>query len=347
MADTDSDERRADTATHDAPPDSKAGAMPAKQYLNSVSPCRRPPRPPPSATRAGQQPEAASRSAGNRTGQRHPVRRRDRHSQTAGVCGQFPAGAFRSTAPARKPAACARLLPRAASASSAAPRPSARKAASLRRTRSTSAAAETGDGSWSANILSWAIVVLLRLTLIVGREAKFGNAQKRWSSKASDGRKPQRISADPLRVDGNPGAARCPSRNRPEPLRTCRITRPVHSTVYLFGTSRRFDSRHRIPATPMAVVMGAIVPSSAWPTTAPKVASIPNCIASINARTLAMCGAVPSVSCGASPSAREETQLTESSRVLIERKRKYQWMTTTNIRRHQVPHRQDIRFGSQ
>lgn len=38
MADTASDERRADTARHDAPPDSKAGAMPAKQYLNSVSP---------------------------------------------------------------------------------------------------------------------------------------------------------------------------------------------------------------------------------------------------------------------------------------------------------------------
>ena len=33
---------------------------------------------------------------------------------------------------------------------------------------------------------------------------------------------------------------------------------------------------------PMAIVMGAIVPSKVWPTTAPKIAPMPNCMTPIN-----------------------------------------------------------------
>ena len=42
---------------------------------------------------------------------------------------------------------------------------------------------------------------------------------------------------------------------------------------------------------PIAVVMGAIVPSMVWPTMAPKIAPMPNCMTPINDEAVpAMCG---------------------------------------------------------
>ena len=57
------------------------------------------------------------------------------------------------------------------------------------------------------------------------------------------------------------------------------------------ATSRRCDSRQSMPAMPIAVVMGAIVPSMVWPTMAPKIAPMPNCMTPISDDAVpAMCG---------------------------------------------------------